>query len=93
VGVDEGDSDWALGLSFRVALSCPDCGAGAGDFYTTAEEARGCGIDPDANLPNTLRPATSSAQTSRDPGEPPLPQRVLLVSYVRHTTNPPVPYT
>ncbi len=53
VGVDEGDSDWALGPSIRVALSCPDCGAGAGDFYITAEEARGCGIEPDAELPNT----------------------------------------
>jgi hypothetical protein len=53
VGVDAGDSDWALGLSFRVALSCPDCGAGAGDFYITAEEARGCGIVPDANLHDT----------------------------------------
>ncbi len=53
VGVDEGDSDWVLGKSFRVAVSCPDCGGGAGDFYISAEEARGCGIDPDANLPNT----------------------------------------
>jgi len=53
VGVDEGHSNWSLGGSFRVVLTCPDCDVGAGDFYISTEKARGCGLDPDTNLPNT----------------------------------------
>ena len=51
VGVQEYESNWTSGGRFRVVLECPDCEVGAGDFLISTEEARNCGLDPDANLP------------------------------------------
>jgi hypothetical protein len=52
VGLHEYASNWSLGGQFRVILKCPDCYA-EDDFYISEEEARGCGLDPAANLPDT----------------------------------------
>jgi len=34
----------------RVVLECRDCEVGACDFFISNDEARNCGLDPDANL-------------------------------------------
>ncbi|CAN5877558.1 hypothetical protein BH18ACT11_BH18ACT11_12490 [soil metagenome] len=54
VGVHEYESDWVLGGSFQVVLECPDCGAGSDNFIITREEARSCGLDANAKLPDDV---------------------------------------
>jgi hypothetical protein len=53
LGVHEYESEWVLGGSFQVALECSECGAGD-DFIISPQEARRCGLDPDANLPDEV---------------------------------------
>jgi hypothetical protein len=53
VGVHLYESDWTSGGAFRVVLECPHCEVGAGDFIISNGEARGCGLDPDADLVRT----------------------------------------
>ena len=54
VGVNEYEARWLLG-EFQVFLECPDCGTeAAAKFSISTEEARGCGIDPNANLPRNV---------------------------------------
>ena len=47
-------SDWARGGSFRVVLKCPDCYADGDHFFISSEEARRCGLDPHADLPDNV---------------------------------------
>ena len=54
IGVYELASDWVLGGSFQVVLQCSSCGADADHFIISPEEARGCGLDPTANLPDDV---------------------------------------
>ena len=52
LSVYEVASDWVLGGSFHVVLKCSDCYADADNFIISPEEARRCGLDPNADLPN-----------------------------------------
>ena len=52
VGIHELASDWVLGRSFHVVLKCSDCYADADNFIISPEEARRCGLDPNADLPD-----------------------------------------
>ncbi len=54
MGIHEYESDWVLGGSFQVVLECPDCGAGSDNFIITPKEARSCGLDANANLPDDV---------------------------------------
>jgi hypothetical protein len=51
VGVLAHKSNWISG-KFLVAVECFNCRVGAGDFFISAEEARNCGLDPNADLPD-----------------------------------------
>ena len=50
IGIHELASDWVLGSSFHVVLKCSDCYADADNFIISPEEARRCGLDPNADL-------------------------------------------
>jgi len=52
VGVHESESEWWLGGLFQVVLQCPDCYADDDSFEISEGEAKRCGLDPNANLPN-----------------------------------------
>ena len=54
MGVDELASDWVLGGSFHVVLKCSNCNSVADNFIISPEEARRCGLDPEANLPGDV---------------------------------------
>jgi hypothetical protein len=54
MGVDELASDWVLGGSFHVVLKCSNCYSGADNFIISPEEARRCGLDPNAKLPDDV---------------------------------------
>jgi hypothetical protein len=58
LGVHELASDWVLGDSYHVVLNvvlkCSDCNSVADNFIISPEEARRCGLDPEANLPGDV---------------------------------------
>jgi hypothetical protein len=54
IGVHELASDWVWGSSFHVVLKCSDCYADADNFIISPEEARRCGLDPNADLPDDV---------------------------------------
>ena len=54
IGVHELASDWVLGGSFHVVLKCSNCYADVDNFIISPEEARRCGLDPNANLPDDV---------------------------------------
>jgi len=54
LGVYELASDWVLGGSFHVVLKCSECYADGDNFIISPEEARRCGLDPRANLPDDV---------------------------------------
>ena len=54
MGVDELASDWVLGGSFHVVLKCSNCYSDADNFIISPEEARRCGLDPNAKLPDDV---------------------------------------
>jgi len=39
-----------MGASFHVVLTCSNCYADSDNFIISPEEARDCGLDPNANL-------------------------------------------
>jgi hypothetical protein len=54
MGVDKLASDWVLGGSFHVVLKCSNCYSDADNFTISPEEARRCGLDPNAKLPDDV---------------------------------------
>jgi hypothetical protein len=54
VGLHALASDWVLGGSFHVVLTCLDCYADGDNFSISREEARECGLDLNANLPDDV---------------------------------------
>ena len=52
IGIHQLASDRVLGSSFHVVLKCSDCYADADNFIISPEEARRCGLDPNADLPD-----------------------------------------
>jgi hypothetical protein len=54
VRIHELASDWVLRGSFHVVLKCSECYAEGDNFIISPEEARACGLDPNANLPDDV---------------------------------------
>jgi hypothetical protein len=54
VSIHELASDWVLGSSFHVVLKCSECYGDTDNFIISPEEARECGLDPNANLPEDV---------------------------------------
>jgi hypothetical protein len=53
VGFNAFEAEWVLGGELRVFLECSDCEA-EDDLYLSPEEAKRCGFDPRANLPDDV---------------------------------------